>query len=255
MTINLTGTPAARAWVAVRSPRPTASLRLFCFPNAGGGAQIFHLWGDSMPLSIEVCALRLPGREARLAEPAFNSIQPLVVALAEALFPYFDRPFAFFGHSMGAKVAFELARYLQTTRGIEPRHLFVSGSNGPRIPRSGRPIYGLPDMEFIEELRKLNGTPPEVLEHPDLMRLMLPLLRADFELVETYKYLPGRLLNCPISAYGGLEDVEVPSAQLAEWRGETTGPFNQRMFPGDHFYLHAARESLIQMIYLDLRLP
>ena len=105
----------------------------------------------------------------------------------------------------------------------------------------------------IEELRRLNGTPPEVLEHPELMRLMLPLLRADFELVETYEYVPGRLLDCPVSAYGGLEDSEVPGEKLGEWRAETTGAFNQRMFPGGHFYLHAARERLLQMISLDLR--
>jgi medium-chain acyl-[acyl-carrier-protein] hydrolase len=247
-----TSTPAARAWVAVPTPRPAAAVRLFCFPNAGGGAQAYRLWGSSMPASVEVCAVRLPGREARLTEPAFKSVRPLVVALADALAAHLDRPFAFFGHSMGAKVAFELARHLAATRGVEPAHLFVSGCKGPRIPRGGRPIYGLPEAEFIEELRRLNGTPPEVLEHPELMRLMLPLLRADFELVETYEYLPGRLLNCPVSAYGGLEDFEVPGEQLGEWRAETTGAFNQRMFPGDHFYLHAAREQLVQMLSLDL---
>jgi medium-chain acyl-[acyl-carrier-protein] hydrolase len=206
-----------------------------------------------MPPGVEVCAVRLPGREARLAEPAFKSIRPLVAALAEPLLPHFDKPFAFFGHSMGAKVAFELARYLRSTRGVEPVHLFVSGCKGPRLPRDGRPIHGLPEAEFIEELRRLNGTPPEVLEHPELMRLMLPLLRADFELVETYEYLPGPLLDCPVSAYGGLEDVDVPGEQLGEWGAETNGAFNQRMFPGGHFYLHAARERLLQMISLDLR--
>ena len=251
--MNTTSTPAARSSVAVRAARPSASVRLFCFPNAGGGAQGYYRWGDSMPPGVEVCAVRLPGREARLAEPAFKSIQPLVVALAEALLPHLDRPFAFFGHSMGAKVAFELARYLRATRGVEPVHLFVSGCKGPRRPRGGRHIHDLPDAEFIEELRRLNGTPPEVLEHPELMKLMLPLLRADFELVETYEYLPGRLLDSPVSAYGGLEDAEVPGEQLGEWRAETTGAFNQRMFPGGHFYLHAARKRLLQMLSLDLR--
>lgn len=253
MTTTTTSTPAARAWVAVTAPRPSAAVRLFCFPNAGGGAQGYRLWGHAMPASVEVCAVRLPGREARLNEPAFKSTGPLAVALAEALSPHFDRPFAFFGHSMGAKVAFELARHLAATRGVEPVHLFVSGCKAPRVPRRGRPIHALPDAEFIEEVGKLNGTPPEVLEHPELMKLMLPLLRADFELVETYEYVPGRLLDCPVSAYGGLEDSEVPGEQLGEWRAETTGAFNQRMFPGGHFYLHAERERLVQMISLDLR--
>jgi medium-chain acyl-[acyl-carrier-protein] hydrolase len=251
--MNATSTPAARSWVAVRAARPSASVRLFCFPNAGGGAQAYHRWGDSAPPSVEVCAVRLPGREARLAEPAFKSIRPLVAALAEALLPHLDRPFAFFGHSMGAKVAFELARHLRSARGVEPVHLFVSGCKGPRLPRDSRPIHALPEPEFIEELRRLDGTPPEVLEHPELMKLMIPLLRADFELVETYEYLPGRLLDCPVSAYGGLEDVDVPGEQLGEWRAETTGAFNQRMFPGGHFYLQAARERLLQMLSLDLR--
>lgn len=253
MAPSTTGTPAARAWVAVSTPRPSAAVRLFCFPNAGGGTQGYRLWGNSMPAGVEVCAVRLPGREARLTEPAFKNIRPLVVALAEALSPYFDRPFAFFGHSMGAKIAFELSRHLSATRDVGPAHLFVSGCKGPRIPRSGRPIHGLPEAEFIEEVRRLNGTPPEVLEHPELMRLMIPLLRADFEVVETYEYLPGRLLDCPVSAYGGLEDVDVPGELLGEWRAETTGAFNQRMFPGGHFYLNAERERLVQMISLDLR--
>lgn len=240
-------------WVAVHQPNPRAALRLFCLPNAGSGSMIFRPWVKLLPQEYEVCAVRLPGRETRLLEPAYKRMEPLVEALVPGLLPFLDRPFALFGHSMGGKLAFEVARRLRAEYGLEPVHLFVSGTRGPRLPRKDRVLYDLPEAEFIEELRRLNGTPQEVLEHAELMSLMLPLLRADFELVQTYTYRPGPPLGCPLTACGGLRDADVTREHLAAWRHETTGPFTLRMFEGDHFFIHGERPQLLRLVAQELR--
>lgn len=176
------------SWLTCSSPNHQAILRLLCFPYAGGGANIFRTWQDNLPTTVEVCPVQLPGRERRLLEPPFTDLRFLVEAAARALLLYLDRPFAFFGHSMGATISFELARHLRQEKNVKPVHLFVSGRRAPQLPERHASTYDLPGAEFLEELRRLKGTPKEVLEHPELMELMLPLLRADFELIQTYQY-------------------------------------------------------------------
>jgi medium-chain acyl-[acyl-carrier-protein] hydrolase len=239
-------------WFSPSRSNGRSAVRLFCFPYAGGGALIYRTWLSARPELFEAMPVRLPGREARLNEAPFRRIGPLVEALGEAILPYLDRPFAFFGHSMGAKLAFELARLL-SRRGFEPAHLFVSGARGPQIPRTEPPTYTLSGPEFVEKLRDLNGTPNEVLEHPELMGLMIPLLRADFELVQTYDYNPGPLLRCPITAYGGLKDRDVLKEQLAAWGRETSSAFALRMFPGDHFFINSDRALVLQSVCQELQ--
>jgi medium-chain acyl-[acyl-carrier-protein] hydrolase len=230
-----------------------ASLRLFCFPYAGGGANIFRTWQDNLPPTVEVCPVQLPGREKRLLEPPFTNLRLLVEAARRALLPYLDRPFAFFGHSMGATISFELARSLYQEQNLNPVHLFVSGRRAPQLPETHALTYDLPQKEFLEELRRLKGTPAEILEHPELMELMLPLLRADFELVQTYHYLAGPPQRCPITAFGGLHDEEVSRADLEAWREQTTTAFSLHMLPGDHFFLHTAQPPLLKTLALELR--
>lgn len=242
-----------KSWFGVFKPNPQARLRLFCFPYAGGGASIYRTWGEQLPPQVEMRPVQLPGRENRMSEPSLTRIEPLVQAVAEALLPYLDLPFAFFGHSMGALVAFELARKLRSAVDLEPLQLFVSGRIAPHHVRSEPPNYNLPEPELIEELRRLNGTSEEALEHPELMGLMLPLLRADFELVQTYTYAGGAPLGCPVTAFGGAQDTEVSMEELAGWREHTTGDFSLRMFEGGHFFLHAAREQLLQIVSTELR--
>jgi medium-chain acyl-[acyl-carrier-protein] hydrolase len=192
--------------------------------------------------------VQLPGRGNRLGEPAYTRLPPLVEALSAALLPYFDVPFAFFGHSMGASIGFELARRLRRLRAPEPFHLFVSGRRAPQCPDTDPPTYHLPEPAFINQLRQLNGTPQEVLEHPEIMQLLLPLLRADFQLIQTYVYEPGPPLACPITAFGGIEDPETDRDLLERWREQTVADFSLQMFPGDHFFPHASRASLLQSI-------
>lgn len=239
-------------WVLLPGPNSKAALRLFCFPYAGGGATIFRTWPDGLPTDIEVCAIQLPGRGGRLREPPFTRMEALAGALAKALGSQFDRPFAFFGHSMGATIAFELARALRKDGQTGPLHLFVSGRHAPQFPDTEPPGYDLPEAQFIEKLRQLNGTPGEVLEQPELMRLMIPLLRADFELIQTYKFSPGLPLGCPITAFGGLEDHDVTEERLRGWQEQTTASFRSRMFEGNHFFLHTAQSLLLRALSIEL---
>jgi medium-chain acyl-[acyl-carrier-protein] hydrolase len=159
-----------------------------------------------------------------------------------------DRPFALFGHSLGAVLAFELARYLSSAGGPSPSHLIVSGHAAPQIPDERPPIYDLPDGGFIEKLREFGGTPEEVLGHRELMELLLPMLRADFQASETYVYRPGRKLACPVTALGGLRDNYVSRADLEAWAEQTSGEFSVGLFPGDHFYLNADEDQLLEVV-------
>ncbi len=239
-------------WISFHQPRPRARLRLFCFPYAGGGALAYRQWAASMPEEIDVLPVQLPGRDRRLREPPFTRVEPLVEALARGLESYLDRPFAVFGHSMGALIGYELVQRLRRDRGLEPAHLLVSARSAPQLPPDPDEDYKLPDPELIERLREFNGTPAEVLEHPELMELMLPLLRADFELNDTYEPVAHSPLECPVTAFGGLEDQETPRDELEAWSEVTGGTFRLRMFPGDHFYLNEHRSRLIQAVVEDL---
>lgn len=248
----MTTTPAQTPWITFPKPNPGARLRLFCFPYAGGGASIYRTWSSVLPPDIEIYPVQPPGRETRLREKGFTQVPALIEALTPALEPYLNVPFAFFGHSMGALTSFELTRQLYRQGGPMPVQLFLSGHRAPQLPKDGEPIFHLPEPEFVEELRRLNGTPDQVLQNDELMKLMLPILRADFELCDTYDYTQAEPLPTPITAYGGLQDVEVSRDQLAGWREQTSGQFTMRMFPGDHFYLHSARALLLQTLAQDL---
>jgi surfactin synthase thioesterase subunit len=225
------------SWLSFRKPSPQARLRLFCFPYAGAGAVIFRTWSDALPPDVEVCPIQLPGRGTRLMERPFTQLSPLVEALAQALAPLLGKPFGFFGHSLGALVSFELARRIRRQYGVHPVRLFVSASRAPQVLLRDSPIHALPEREFLAELRRLNGTPSELLDHEELMEIMLPVLRADFAVYETYVYSTDPPLNCPISAFGGVDDRRVNYRDLEAWRTQTNLSFSLRMFPGDHFFL------------------
>jgi medium-chain acyl-[acyl-carrier-protein] hydrolase len=239
-------------WVTHPRPNPQARLRLFCFPYAGGAASIFYPWPDDLPLDVAICPIQLPGRENRLGEPLFTRLSPLMQVLAQAIRPHLDLPFAFFGHSMGAIISFELARQLRKQGDPGPVQLFVSGNQAPQIACRDSPIHQLPEAEFIEEIRKFSGIPEAVLQNTEFLQLFLPILRADFAIHDTYTYTADETLACPISAFGGLQDKEVSRDDLAAWRDQTRSTFRLRMLPGDHFFLHSARTPLLQAISQDL---
>jgi medium-chain acyl-[acyl-carrier-protein] hydrolase len=239
-------------WVHAPVPRRQAQRRLFCFPYAGGGASIYRDWGAHLPPDIELCAVRLPGREGRFSEPMLHALEPLLAQLVDALLPAMDRPFALFGHSLGALVAFELARALRARGLPTPLHVFVSGRRAPHLPESRDlhepPLSTLPDAELIAQLRRLEGTPDEVLSAPELLALMLPMLRADFAISESYEHRPGAPLDCPITAFGGLEDKDTGRDSIAAWSVHTRGDFTMHVLPGGHFFLHTMHSSILHAV-------
>jgi medium-chain acyl-[acyl-carrier-protein] hydrolase len=225
---------------------------MFCFPYAGGGASAYRGWAAALPGDVEVCPVQLPGRESRLREKPFTHSEPLITAIGDALEPYMDMPFVFFGHSMGGMISFELSRELRRRGKTLPLHIFVSGRRAPQVPAREEPIHDLPEPEFIIKLRELNGTPEEVLQHSELMNLLSPILRADFSVNETYTYTQDEPFDFGISAFGGLGDVEVTKDDLELWRSQTRGRFRLRMLPGDHFFLHSGKDLLTEAIARDL---
>jgi surfactin synthase thioesterase subunit len=240
------------SWFVNHYPDQAATLRLFCFPYAGGSAAIFRDWVDARPANLEIWAIEYPGRGLRRGETPARTLRPLAQEISGAIRPYLDRPFAFFGHSMGALVGFEVIRELKITSGPEPVGFFVSGCRGPKVVRTRRLTYDLPAEEFVEELRLLGGTPEEILADGELLRYLMPTLRADFEASETYHYRDGLRISCPVFAYGGMQDIEVAREELAAWQ-DVCGPlFQLRMFPGDHFFIHTAQSTLLRVLWRDL---
>jgi surfactin synthase thioesterase subunit/glycosyltransferase involved in cell wall biosynthesis len=230
---------AGPAWFPGIEVNPSPRVRLFCFPHAGGGAAVFRRWAEGLPSDIAVCPVRLPGRESRAGEQPFTRMEPLIEALGNAILPHLGRPFAFFGHSMGAGAAFELTRWLRRRGEALPARLIVSGARAPQYRLNWTPPPEPTEAELMEQLRRLDGIPREALENEEVMRLVLPALRADTSLYRNWVYVPEPPLACPILACGGEADPNVAREHLEAWALQTSSSFALRIFPGGHFYLHA----------------
>jgi surfactin synthase thioesterase subunit len=244
---------AAFSWVKRCGLNPHARVRLFCFPHAGGPASTYYSWSQELPREIEVCPVQLPDRDGDVRRVPYTDLAPLKRKLVQVLLPYLDIPFGFFGHSMGGLIGFELARELRARKMATPICLFVSAHRAPQLPNANAPISHLPDPAFIAELRRLDGTPEAVLDDPELMKRLLPLLRADFAICETYVYLEEKALNFPISAFGGRDDTVVTRDELSAWRSQTQDSFSLRILPGGHFFLFSARTAMLQAVAHDLK--
>jgi medium-chain acyl-[acyl-carrier-protein] hydrolase len=234
------------------SPRHDPAVRLFCLPFAGGGAESYRLWPRSLPESIELIAFHPPGRAPRLREAPLTSIDAMVEAILAELSDWIDRPFAIFGHSLGAVVAAECVRALEA-QGRAPIHLLVS-ARPPRRELDNH-LHQLPDAEFIAAMnRRYRGIPDEILNYPDVLALLLPSLRADLKALETFRPDPGRpKIACPTTVFGGSLDRAVSRLDLESWRNEVAGSCVVRVFPGDHFYLVPQRLNLVAEIVATLR--
>lgn len=236
-------------WLARYLRRPSARLRLFCLPFAGSGATVYANWAESLPDTIELCPIQLPGRETRFRENAHDRLTPLVQELEQALRPYLDKPFAFFGHSLGALIAFELTRRLRRFAAPLPVHLFVSARRAPHLPDPDSALHQLPDDAFVDGLqRRYNAIPDVILQDPEYLQLFLPTLRADFAVVETYAYHEEPALDCPITGFCGREDSRATPEAMAGWQSHTRAAFHLETFPGGHFYLQSARAHLLHVL-------
>ncbi len=241
-------------WFTKRATGTDPLFRLYCFPYGGSGSSIYRQWQDSVSDDIEVCPVQLPGRENRIEEPLATDMQTLLDNLLEHMVFDDDIPFAFFGHSMGGIIAFELAHYLRIHNMVEPVHLFISGSPLPskieEHARSGRLYHTLPDEEFLEFfLDRSNGIPDEVLLSEEMMRMILPILKADLGLMESFPLTYGcDPLPIPITAFGGIEDEMVVPQDIAKWENYTTASYTRVMFPGGHYFIHTSHDALLQHV-------
>ncbi|WNV85521.1 alpha/beta fold hydrolase [Umezawaea sp. Da 62-37] len=222
-------------WFAHAPASGEVRLRLLCFPYAGGSATVFRGWEAAVPDGVEVLAARLPGRADRWREEPFTDLDLLVDALAEPVSRYVDEPFAFFGHSMGALISFELARRLRRDHGREPAYLFVASCNPPLADVPMPVLASLDDEGLRAKLADL-GLADDVLAEEELMEVMLPLVRADLHIADGYVDRDGEPLSCPMTAFRGRRDPMVDEADMAQWARGTTGPFALRSVEGAHLF-------------------
>lgn len=244
--------PTPDPWIPRRAPSPQARLRLFCFPYAGGGASIFRGWQQSLPPEVDVCPVQLPGRENRLGEAPFDRLVPLVRTLADVLAPHLELPFAFYGYSNGALISFELARELRRRGMRAPVQIFAAACPAPHLPDPDPPIHQMPDEEIIADLRRLNGTPEEILANREIMGILIPLLRADAAVHETYVHRTEEPLDVPITAVGGTDDPKATREGMEAWGAHTRAGFDLRMIAGDHFFIHASQALVLRDLAHDL---
>jgi medium-chain acyl-[acyl-carrier-protein] hydrolase len=231
--------------------RQCDGIRLLCFPHAGGGASVFGGWRASFPAGIELCPVQYPGRENRWGEPGPTDFSSLITVLADDLVPLWHEPFAFLGHSFGAAVAFELARVLVRRGFAPPLRLFLSAARAPHLPPK-LPIHALPEANLVAKLREFNGMPDEVLKDPELMRLALPIIRADLRLLETHVVDAGTPIPVPISVFGGLKDSTAPVGDLLAWSAWTSKAFRSRFIEGGHFFLFPSVAKVAGFVAKDL---
>jgi medium-chain acyl-[acyl-carrier-protein] hydrolase len=229
-----------------------AAARMFCFPHAGGSSLSFYGWSQRFPHDIELCPVQLPGRGKRIAEQPSRELEYLITSIGDAMVPLLDKPFMFFGHSVGSLLAFEVARYLRTRYTLQPAHLFVSGRGAPSLGMRRTMMHDLPDDEFIRRLHDFNGTPAELLKNTETTQLYLPVLRADFEIAEKYQFKDGEPLACPITAFGGQGDLGVSHDDLKAWANHTTGEFSAHMFAGDHFFIWQSEDLVHRIFYYKI---
>ncbi|MGK3201249.1 thioesterase II family protein [Amycolatopsis sp. MEPSY49] len=233
----------SRPWLRRFHPASPGAPRLVLFPHAGGSASCFHAASAALAPAVDVLAVQYPGRQDRHAEPLVDDLLVLADRLAGVLAAEVAGPVVFFGHSMGASLAFEVARRL----GPRVRGLVVSARRAPSAPRAAR-VHEGGDDALLADVRRLGGTDTRVLEHPQLVRMVLPVLRNDYRAAETYRYLPGPDVSCPVLALVGDRDPKVPEAEARRWAAHTTGEFELKTFPGGHFYVNDHRAAVGELL-------
>jgi len=244
----------APSWIVPIHISAQSRFRILCFPHAGGGTASFNSWVRQSSPDIDLYGVRLPGRESRMAEVPATDLQEVVEALSAAVEDLIEPPFAFFGSCSGSLIAYGLAHHFHVARRPEPACLFVSSCVAPCAHIPGPPIHELPRQEFLETLRKIGGTPEEILNHDEFMTMLEPALRADFQLAHEFMRSSPARLSIPISAFGGLADHRIGLNDLVSWRQHSSELFMFRLLPGGHFLLDIPHSPLLQVVHSDLEL-
>lgn len=208
---------------------------------------MYRSWQKGLPPDVEICPVQYPGRGTRYREPLFTDVDTFADAALKGLGPLLVEPYVFFGHSMGALLAFEMVRRLQKRGVAQPRLLILAGAQAPHM-RVVESTYSLPSSEFIAELRKINGTPSELLDNSEAMQLVMPILRADFKVAQTYQFQPGPRLQCPISVIGGRDDDDITVEQLEGWKDYTVGTFQCTVVDGSHFFVNEPSAQIDKLL-------
>ena len=235
-------------WFIIPKPNRNAELRLFCFPYAGGSSTTYLPWVNDLPDNVELIIVQPPGRNNRMFEPMHSNMTDLVNELIPIIPRLLNKPYIFFGHSLGSRIAFELLTQLQMLNHPLPQHFIASGSRGAQVPSTKKPTHHLPHDEFIAELQDLNGTPQAVLENQELTELFLPLLRADFKISETYCYSGKMILDCKISVLSGEDDIDITLANLQSWGELFTEEVEIHYLSGGHFFIESHRENVLEIV-------
>lgn len=243
---------ANNPWIARLRPASNGQLRLICFPHAGGGGATFRGWVDVLPKDIDMCVVRLPGRESRLREPQLRKMDELVPTLATALDGLLDGAYAFFGYCSGALTAFELARYLVGSGRPGPQRLFVCACPSPRLVLRDSGVHELPPAELANHLKALGIIPATILDDPGLFAMFEDSVRADYQVYETATYVPAEPLASPISVFGADLDPSTNVPTLLDWREETSSSFTLRLFPGNHSFFETDRASIVRAVADEL---
>ncbi len=244
---------STNSWLLCTSSSKPVQSRLFCLPYTGGDASAYRSWTGELPRGVDVCAAQLPGRGKRIREPRITRMDALIPLLVEAMRESLGQPFAIFGHDLGALIAFELARSLRRMSLPQPARLFLFCHRAPNLPSRVADIHRLEESESRKELRLRADVPEEVLEHEELMALVSPILRADFEIEETYSFVAEDPLDVPFTIVGGLADDRVDASELEAWRQQTRAEARVEMLPGDHSYLHSQHKRLLEVITRELQ--
>lgn len=233
-------------------PRPDARIKLICFPYVGAHGYIFRTWHSMLPEDVEVSAVTASADAEAFAEDRITQFSQLVPLVSAKVAGVLDRPFVFYGHSAGAVLSFEIARWLRRHRGLLPRRLIVSGRRAPHMPDTEFRTRDKSDDEFVKRLAELSGTPLELLENKELLSIFLPGLRAEFDLCESYKYVDDVALPCPITAIGGRDDPESLEERLDGWRCHTSTSFSKHILDGNHFFIHSSERDLLDVLRTEL---
>ncbi|GAB3892835.1 alpha/beta fold hydrolase [Kibdelosporangium lantanae] len=223
-------------WVARPRPTDDARLRMFCFPHVGAGGAAFNSWLDKLPSDVDVCAIRLPGRENRLREPLMDDWRAVMAGVQEALEPMLDLPFVVVGHCSGSVLAYEFARRLT----VSPEMVILSSTDGPSVRRIDDPLHVLSQRELLERVVEFGGMNKQVLDDPDLMAMFERILRADYQVIERLEYTPGAPLDTPITVIGGRNDEFVTAQGMAAWAEATTREFSLHLVDAGHYILAEA---------------